>query len=138
MKQFELKRTLFGADITAQASVLDEGVHVLLTGGECSHVGAVALAQNGELLACPSFPGHKEQVVCERWALALSRETGGGAVAACGIHYDGLGREQIAEVVGLTDDMLDELLHILRTADMETAVQSGISFVSRAFHRSKK
>ena len=34
MRQFELKRTLFGADITAQVTMLDEGVHVLLAGGE--------------------------------------------------------------------------------------------------------
>ena len=114
MRQFELKRTLFGADITAQVSALDEGVHVLLAGGERSHVGAVALAQNGELLACPSFPGHKEQTVCERWALALSRETGACAAVACGIHYDHITPEGIQAVLDICDKLLEETLQRIK------------------------
>ena len=110
MRQFELKRTLFGADVTAQVTVLDEGIHVLLTGGERNHVGAVALAQNGELLACPSFPGHKERVVSEHWALALSREIGSCATVACGIHYDNATAEQISEILHICDGLLKETL----------------------------
>lgn len=110
MRQFELKRTLFGADIIAQVTVLDEGVHVLLAGGERSHVGAVALAQNGERLACPSFPGHKEQAVAERWACLLSERTAGCVTAACGIHYDNATAEQISEILRVCDGLLDEML----------------------------
>ena len=94
MKPFELKCTLFGADIAAQVTVLDKGIHVLLAGGYRSHVGAVALAQGGELLTCPSFPGHKEQVIAERWARVLSRETESCATVACGIHHDNATTEQ--------------------------------------------
>lgn len=114
MRQFELKRTLFDADVTARASVLDEGVHVLLAGGERSHVGAVALAQNGELLACPSFPGHKEQTVCEYWALALSRETKSCATVACGIHYDHITPEGIQAVLDICDKLLAETLQRIK------------------------
>lgn len=110
MRQFELKRALFGADITAQVTLLDDGIHVLLTGGERSHVGAVALAQNGELLACPSFPGHREQVIAERWARALSRETRSCATVACGIHYNNATAEQISEILRICDGLLDEML----------------------------
>lgn len=114
MKQFEMKRTLFGADIAAQVTVLDEGVHVLLTGGECTHVGAVALARNGELLACPSFPGHREQVVCERWARSLSEHTGGCAAVACGIHYDHITPEGIQAVLDVCDKLLEETLRCIK------------------------
>lgn len=108
MRQFELKRTLFGADIIAQVTALDEGIHILLTGGERSHVGAAALARSGELLACPSFPGHKEQVICERWALALSRETGSFATVVCGVHYDNASSEQIKTILYVCDELLRE------------------------------
>lgn len=110
MRQFELRRTLFGADITAQTTVLDEGVHVLLAGGDRSHVGAVALAQNGALLACPSFSGHREQVVAERWAIELSQVVGGCVTVACGIHYDNATREQIETILRTCDELLRETL----------------------------
>ena len=114
VRQFTWRRRLFHADLVAQITVLDEGVHALLTGGECSHVGAVALAWNGELLSCPSFPGHKEQVICERWALALSRELGGCATAACGIHYDNAAPEQIKAVLSVSDELLQTALTELK------------------------
>lgn len=114
MRQFELKRTLFGADITVQVTVLDEGVHVLLTGGECSHVGTVALAQNGELLACPYFPGHKEQVVCEHWALAMSREAESCVTVACGVHYGHITPEKIQAVLDICDKLLEETLRRIK------------------------
>lgn len=110
VRQFERRCTLFGVDITAQVTILDNGVHVLLTGGERSHVGAVALAQNGELLACPSFSGHKERVVSERWALALSRKTRSCATVACGIHYDNATADQISEILHTCDGLLRETL----------------------------
>ena len=114
MRQFELKRTLFGADIVAQITVLDEGVHVLLAGGERSHVGAVALAQNGERLACPSFSGHKEQIICKRWALALSKTLGGCVTVACGIHYDHITPEKIQSVLDVCDKLLEETLRRIK------------------------
>ena len=114
MRQFELKRTLFGADIVAQITVLDEGVHVLLAGGERSHVCALALAQSGERLACPSFPGHKEQAVAERWACLLSERTAGCVTAACGIHYDHITPEKIQSVLDVCDKLLEETLRRIK------------------------
>ena len=117
VRQFELRRTLFGADVTAQVTVLDEGVHVLLTGGERSHVGAAALAKDGALLACPAFPGHKEQVVCERWASVLSQATG-CATVCCGIHYDNAKPEQIKAVLCACEELLQgTLVHIGRSME---------------------
>lgn len=110
MRQFELRRTLFGADIIAQVTVLDNGVHVLLTGGDRTHVGAVSVAYPQGNITTQQFPSHKDGVVSERWAKALCEAGRRPAVVVAGIHYDDLSREQIAEVVALTDDMLRELL----------------------------
>jgi len=110
VRQFELKHILLDADITAQVTAPDEGVHVLLTGGVRSHVGAVAMAQNGKVLACPSFPGHREQVVCERWAVALSQKLSSSATVACGIHYDNASPEQIEMILRICDELLSMAL----------------------------
>lgn len=114
MTVFMLTRPCLGADIAAQAAVLDEGIHVLLTGGECSHVRAVALARNGELVACPAFPGHREQAVSECWACALSKEMGACAAVACGIHYDSITPEGIQEVLDVCDMLLEETLRRIK------------------------
>ncbi len=117
MREFELKRILFDADIIAQITILDSGVHVLIAGGECSHVGAVALARNGTLIGCLSFEGHREQVICERWAKTLSDLTSGCAAVDCGIHYDNATAEQIEAILQICDDFLSETLTVLKRED---------------------
>ena len=111
MSQFELSQTLLGQTITAQVTQLDQGLHVLLTGGERSHVGAVALAQNGAVTGCLSFPSHKEQVVCERWAALLSQAIGDCVTVACGIHYDNATPKQIGRILAVCEALLEQLLN---------------------------
>lgn len=108
MRRFVLERTLYGRRIFAEVTVLDDGLHILLAGGERTHVGATALAQGGALLACPAYPGHKEQTVCERWAQELSCHTGGCVTVCGGIHYDNATKEQIAEILHVCGELLRE------------------------------
>lgn len=68
----DLVKELFGHPIAAHVTFLDDGAHVLLTGGQRSHIGAISLAQSGRLLASVSYPGHKEQVISDVWAVRLS------------------------------------------------------------------
>lgn len=110
MKRFMLEKTLYGKRISAEVTLLDTGLHVLLTGGECTHVGAAALAQGGELLACPSFPAHKEQVVCGRWAREISRQTEGCVTVCGGIHYDNAKPWQIEEILHICEELLREIM----------------------------
>lgn len=116
MRQFELKRALLGADITAQVTVLEAGVQVSVFGGTRPHIGAVSVADPQGDVATRQFPTHKDGVVSERWARALSGAGYRPAAVTAGIHYDGLNREQIDDVVKLTDDMLSELLYTLRAS----------------------
>lgn len=109
MKRFALEKTLYDRQICTEVTLLDAGLHVLLTGGECTHVGAAALAQGGELLACPSFPEHKEQVVCEHWAREISRQTNGCVTVCGGIHYDHAKPEQIEEILHVCNELLREV-----------------------------
>ena len=122
MKQFELKRTLFGADVIAQVTLLDEGLHILLTGGGRPHVGAVSVADPQGAVTTQQFPTHKDGVVSERWAQTVSEAGYYPAVVVAGIHYDDLNQKQIDDVVKLTNDILDELLHMLKAIASKTAI----------------
>ena len=124
MRQFTLNQELMGAPITVHVICLPNGLQVTVYGGTLPHIGAVSVADPQGNVTTQQFPTHKDGLVSERWARVLSEAGYRPAVVAVGIHYDDLSREQIAEVVVLTDDMLGELLHTLKAADSESAVCS--------------
>ncbi len=109
----ELSISLFGHPIRCSATRLDRGVHVLLTGGCQSHIGAVTIAEPGAPPETRVFPGHKDQYISEPWAVRLAEKTGQRACVVCGIHYDGITGEQIAEILDRTDELLCALLEQL-------------------------
>ena len=102
--------TLFGYPIRCSVTRLDSGVHVLLTGGCRSHIGAVSLAEPGQQAETKVFPGHKDQFISAPWAERLAEKTGQRACVVCGIHYDGATKEQIGEILRQMEGMLEELL----------------------------
>ena len=114
MKRFRVECTLDGAVITAELTLLDDGLHVLLFGGECSHIGAAAMAQAGGVAGCMAFPGHKEQALCEQWALTLSRQTGGCVTVCGGIHYDNATKEQIEAILRVCNEMLRQAAEMMK------------------------
>ena len=105
-------RVIFEKKITAELRILDSGCFVLLTGGETRHVGAVSMARDGCLRGTEEFPGHREAVVAQKWAVALSRRMG-YATVACGIHYDNADRAQIRKILETTDLLLADILGFL-------------------------
>ena len=110
----QLEQRLFGYPIQVTAHRLDRGVHVLVTGGQQSHVGAISIAEPGQTPETRVFPGHKDQFIAEPWAEALAGTVGERAVVACGIHYDHATSEQIAEILAAADILLTELLDRLK------------------------
>lgn len=108
-----LEEMLFGYPIRCQVTELDSGVHVLLTGGCRSHIGAVSIAQPGEETETRVFPGHKDQFVSEPWAAALSERSGQRVCVVCGIHYDDASREQIEEILRCTQRLLRRTLEAI-------------------------
>lgn len=106
----QLERELFGRVICCEAQRLDEGIHVLLTGGDKSHIGAYTLAASGQDLQTTVLPGHKDQFLSEPWAAAISEHTGQRTLVVCGIHYDESTKEQIQAILDTCSEMLAELL----------------------------
>lgn len=105
-----LRESLFGEDIVCTATPLDQGLHVLLTGGHRSHIGAISTGEPGEAADTRIFPGHKDQHISAPWAERLASRLGQRVCVVCGIHYDGATREQIVEILRVTEGMLEDLL----------------------------
>ncbi len=110
MRRFEMTRELFGAEITAQVLQLDQGLHVSVFGGTCSHIGAVSVAFPSGSVETLQFPGHKDGVVSSQWAEALSGAGYCPCTVEAGIHYDNLSRREIDIIVALTREMLNTIL----------------------------
>lgn len=106
MRQFELRRSWRGKDITTQVLVLDEGAHISLYGGDRAHIGAVGVIDPDGNRTVTQFPGHREGVVCERWLDALAAANVKPAVVEAGVHYDGLTLEGIQRVMAISYELL--------------------------------
>ncbi len=122
MTAFTLRKELLGRPIEMRLTPLDRGVHILLTGGQSSHVGAVALAEGGRAVAAASYPGHREREVAEHWAAVLSAAWQTPVTVACGIHYDNATRPQIDAVLAVCDGLLAETLQITEKSGEDNEV----------------
>ena len=105
-----LEEPLFGFPIRCTATRLDEGLHVLITGGIKTHIGAVSICRPEEEPETKFFPGHKDQFVSAFWAEALANKLGEPTCVVCGIHYDDISKEQITQIMTVTDKLLSRLL----------------------------
>jgi hypothetical protein len=112
---------LFGYPIRCTVTTLDSGIHVLLTGGSRSHIGAVSIAQPGEAADTRVFPGHKDQFISEPWAEQLSEATGQRVCVVCGIHYDDATKAQISAILEETECLLQRLLQALTGSNAPSA-----------------
>jgi hypothetical protein len=104
---------LFDYPIRCTVTTLDSGIHVLLTGGSRSHIGAVSVAQPGQPVDTMIFPGHKDQFISEPWAKKLSEATGQRVCVVCGIHYDDATKAQIAAILDETERLLQTVSQAL-------------------------
>ncbi len=163
-----LTRIVLGRPIEVWALPLDDGFHVVVAGGDRSHVGAVSGAgypagrardagkadggperagkadrgaedagktgrgpegagsrknagAAGEPAPRPLLPPqtlafgtHKEGAITEKWAAELAACWSAPCTVACGIHYEGLSREGIGQVMAACDGLLEELKERIR------------------------
>jgi hypothetical protein len=112
---------LFGYPIRCTVTTLDSGIHVLLTGGSRSHIGAVSVAQPEKPVDTMVFPGHKDQFISDPWAEKLSEATGQRVCVVCGIHYDDATKAQISAILDETDSLLQTLIGALTSTNDPSA-----------------
>lgn len=99
-----------GYPIEARVHRLDDGLHVLVTGGCRTHVGAVSYAFPGESVQTIQFPTHRDGKVSERWAKALCERLHCQVTVNCGIHYDNVSKADIQEIVAVTEQLLQKAM----------------------------
>ena len=94
------------------ATLIDtgDGISVTLYGGDRGHIGAISIKTPGEEAVTRELPGHREGIVAEKWAERLSEHFGCTVVVSCGIHYDGITKEGILEVLQGSDELLEGIL----------------------------
>ena len=105
-----IRKTLFNAEIFAEANFLDEGISVIVTGGNKSHIGSISVAEADGSINTTTYPGHKDNVVGEHWARMLAKKYSCRVIVVCGIHYDNVTKDMIASIVETTDNMLLDLI----------------------------
>ncbi len=116
MQRHEYTTDYDGYEITAAVTKLDYGYHVLLTGGSRTHVGSVSSAGYDNDIS-HQFTGHRDEVVSKMWADALHEISGEPVVVCCGIHYDGVNKEQINAIVDACGRLLEDVKKDLKISD---------------------
>lgn len=107
-------KNLLGKPLTCTVTRLDEGIHILLVGGDRSHIGAVSICEPGGTPETILRAGHKEPYISTPWSQTISQATGSCCTVACGIHYDNATAAQIAEIMEAVRVLLDTVLSAMQ------------------------
>lgn len=126
MERIEVKRELLGTIICAECSILDNGIHVLLTSREYGHVGAVSHMEPEGNLQTIVYPTHKEAVISDVWARKLCEKMNCPVTVCCGIHYEHITKEQIIQVLHCTDLIMNNLLERLENETKYSIIEKII------------
>lgn len=110
VKVLEKQIQLYEKMIYVQRTQTDEGIQVLVAGGDKSHVGAVTVIDSDGKKHTVTLPGHKETIIAEKWADAIFAAYKVPVVVTAGIHFDDITSEQISTVLKTTEELLDDLL----------------------------
>lgn len=113
IKQTLLKTELFGYEICAHVTRLDEGIQVLISGGSRTHIGAVSFMGYNGISETIQLPGHKDTYISEHWAKALWDCLNEPVCVQCGIHYPALNQSQIEAVIASCNCLLETILEEL-------------------------
>lgn len=97
-------------EIRIQAYNTQNGINVMIEGGDKGHIGAVSVISPDTELYTVTFPTHKENVICSHWASRISEEYDMPVVVEAGVHYDGIGKKQIDKIIEVLDRELDRML----------------------------
>lgn len=113
MNRNSFEREVLGFPINVALSGCGNDTLVKITSGCAPHIGSVSVAylDSGEpSLRTLLLPGHKDDVVSDMFAEALSKKLGATVTVVCGIHYEDPGPEGIEAILECTRKLLDEVV----------------------------
>ncbi len=112
-REIRISRELMGRTVEVCALVTEAGISVLTAGGDRPHIGAVSTAGPDGKAVTDEFPGHRDGIISRKWAERLAGLLHSPVTVSAGIHYEGLSREGIREVLEVTDELLKALEEML-------------------------
>ncbi len=116
IRKLNLTKIVRNHPIHMKVAVLDEGVNVLIAGGEHTHIGAVTMiSPEGEPQSI-QYPGHKDSVLADEAAKKLYEKFHCPVTVSAGVHYDDITKEEITEVVQCVRKMLEQVISQLKTS----------------------
>lgn len=107
--------TVQGYPICAEITQLDEGIHILLTGGIRTHIGSISVVESDGSEQSITFPHHREDVVARQWASTLSARFQCRVAVVCGIHYDNLTPSSLQEVLQAIESLLPRVMELIES-----------------------
>ncbi len=110
MLRISKKRGRIALEITAVPMGPDICVTII---GGAGHIGAVTAVSPQTDARTTAFGTHKEFRVTEMVAARLKARLNCTAAAVCGIHFDDITKEEIADVLALSAELTDALCEIL-------------------------
>lgn len=108
--KMELQSRIFDRAIQATVLRTPEGIQILVAGGDRPHIGAVCIMDPLGNRTSHCFPGHRDDVVAEKWAAEIYKKARTAVAVSAGIHYDRASQEQIRLILNATDALLHAVL----------------------------
>lgn len=112
MSTIEITRQILDRPISLRCTILDEGLHILIMGGDRSHIGAVSICEyhQGETKLSEILrEEHRDDFISRKIAQNLSAVFHCTVTVCCGIHYNRIDPAGIVQVLLCADDMEEEL-----------------------------
>lgn len=108
-----IKKEVLSRTIEAWLTWRGKDLLVTVTGGDAAHIGSVSVCRmcGGEpRLEKILLPAHRDDVVGDKFAQALAQRLNTTVCVVSGIHFDGVSKQDIAEIVRASDEMLVRIL----------------------------
>lgn len=114
-----LSKTLGRVNIDLKATYVGEDLIIIISGGDRPHIGAVSYG--GEGLENKEFEkniivygNHKEYIISQRFSQKIGEVFKGNYIISAGIHLDNITKEEIEIVKMLSEELLEEIIFIIK------------------------
>lgn len=105
--------------VWVKEEILDNGIILIVGGGEVSHIGSIVLAEprmsrTGKGFSCTSqvinLPGHKEEKIVRKFAEKTCVKKKMPVLCVCGIHINDATKKDIKILESNTEKLLKKVL----------------------------
>jgi gallate decarboxylase subunit D len=108
--------------VILQASTMGDGLVVRIF-NKNAHIGAVGIGEydfnnNRASVSVVTRLGHKDDSIAQKAAYSISKSTRKTVCVIAGIHLDGITTDEITQILGNSDYLVEELISQLKATDI--------------------